>query len=120
MNRYDVLEEMKDSIGTQDPIKFFKKFTDIFNLLFDRIDNLEEHLKQVRAQTALAIKWEPALAADMLVRKIALFRQDKDAYACELSKFKAAYAEDIVTQNYVDFVKFWTETLGFHPFMDYK
>lgn len=120
MNRADLLNEMKNSVGNQDPIEFFKKLPDVFNMLFDRIDSLEAQLKQVRTQTALAVQWEPAVAADMLVKQIAFLRQDKETYFDEINKLMTAYAQDLVTQNYTDFVSFWKETLGYHPFLEYK
>lgn len=120
MNRADLLQEMRDSVGLQDPIVFFQKFVDVFNLLFDRIESLEDQLKQVKTQTALAIEWEPAVAANLLAKEITVLRQDKETYFDEISKLMQAYAEDQVTQNYSDFVRFWQETLGYHPFLDYK
>jgi|SRR5579885_1314191 len=120
MNRKELLEEMRKSVGMQDPIVFFQKFTDVFTLLFDRIESLESELHRVKVQTALAIQWEPAVAADMLVKEIAVMRQDKDTYHAEITALKQAYAEDKVTQSYAEFVKFWQDTLGYHPFLDYK
>lgn|ERR1700723_403280 len=113
MKRADLLKEMKESIGTKDPIVFFEKMTDMFGLLFDHIDRLETH-------SALAIEWEPRVAADMLAKQIDVLRQDKDTYFVEITALKRAYAEDIITQNYNSFCVFWRETLGWHPFLDYR
>jgi len=120
MNRADLLQEMRDSVGLQDPIIFFQKFVDVFNLLFDKIDGLEGQLNEMRRQQALAIQWEPAVAADMMVKQIAFMRQDRDTYQTQINDFKQAYAENKVTQSYGEFVQFWRDTLGFHPFLEYK
>lgn len=118
MDRKSLLSEMKDSIGTQEPIVFFAKMIDVLNLLFDRIDLLEE--KVTRAAIA-ASNWDPRVASDMLAVQVHKLRKaDKDVYVNEIDAFRAAYVEDKVTQNYKDFVKFWEDTLGFHPFLDSK
>jgi len=111
MNRDTLLKEMKDSVGTKDPVEFFAKFTDVFALLFDRMDRLER-------QTALAIHWDSKIASDMISKQVIVLRKDKDTYANEITELKKAFAEDIVTQNYVEFCAFWQDTLGFHPFLD--
>jgi len=119
MKREDVLKEMKDSVGTKDPIEFFAKLTDVFTLLFDRIDHLEETLERVKRQSALAINWEPKVAADMLAKQVQVLRQqDKDMYTNEIIALRQAFAEDKVTQSYAEFTQFWMDTLGWHPFLD--
>jgi hypothetical protein len=120
MKREDVLQEMRASIGTQDPVVFFDKMIDVFSLLFDKLEALEEEVAQTKVQTALAIEWEPRIAADMLVSQIETLRQDKDTYFAEITALKKAYAEDLVTQSYSTFCNFWTETLGWHPFLSYN
>jgi hypothetical protein len=120
MKREDLLKEMKESIGIQDPIVFFGKMIDVFTLMFDKIDSLEKDLKQAKLQSALAIQWEPKLAADMIAKQIEILRQDKDTYFNEISFLKEAYAAGIVTQSYKEFVEFWDNVLGYHPFLDYK
>lgn len=122
MKREDLISEMKGSIGTREPIVFFQKMVDAFNLLFDRLDQLESDLKKVKVQSALSIQWEPKLASEMLAKQVYVLRQnkDKDAYANEIEALKVAYAQDKVTQNYQEFCKFWVETLGWHPFLDSK
>lgn len=119
MDRKDLLKEMKDSVGTQDPIVFFAKMVDVFNLLFDRIDELEDQLGEANLKAALAIQWEPKLASGMISKMIEDLRQDKDTYQTEISELKKAYGEDRVTQNYHDFCQFWQDVLGYHPFLDY-
>lgn len=95
--------------------------TDVFNLLFDRIEHLEGQLHLVKTQSALAIQWEPKLALNMISKEVASLRDlDKDTYAAEISALKQAYAEDKVTQTYQDFCEFWETTLGWHPFLDYE
>lgn len=119
MKRQDLLKEMKDAVGTQEPIVFFAKMIDVFNLMFDRIDQLENNLRQVKNHAALAIEWEPKVAASMIAKQIEALRQDKDTYFMEIEALKKAYADDIVTQNYTQFCQFWLDTLGWHPFLDY-
>ena len=120
MDRKTLLKEMKDSIGTQEPIVFFDKMVDLFNLLFDRIEDLEQNVAETKMNSALAIHWEPKVARSMITEQIDILRVNKDTYVEEISKLKRAFIEDKVTQNYNDFCSFWEETLGFHPFLDYK
>lgn len=119
MKREDVLKEMKESVGTKDPVEYFAKMTDVLNLLFDRIDSLESGINRVKTQSALAIKWDPGVASNMLAKQVEALRlRDKDAYFVEISALKKAFAEDEVTQNYDLFCTFWRDTLGWHPFLD--
>jgi len=120
MKREDVLKEMKAAVGIKEPIEFFTKMVDVFTMLFDRMDQLEEELLKVKTQSALSIQWEPRVAAMMLSDQIAKMRVDPDTYFTEIAALKKAYAEDRVTQNYSDFCRFWGDTLGYHPFLDYK
>jgi hypothetical protein len=120
MNRADLLKDMKNMVGTRDPIEFFDKMVEMFGLLFDRIDQLQDDLHQVKVQSALAIKWEPRVASDMLAKQIEILRQDKETYFNELSSLKKAFVENVVTQNYDAFCNFWVEVLGWHPFLEYK
>jgi hypothetical protein len=120
MKRQDLLLEMKKCIGTQDPVVFFEKMTEVFGLLFDRIDQLQLDLNRVKTHSALAVQWEPRVASDMLARQINVLRQDKDIYFDEIELLKKAFAEDLVTQDYKRFCNFWTEALGWHPFLDYE
>lgn len=118
-NEEQLLKEMKDSIGTQDPIVFFSKMVEALELLFNRIDGIEKTLKRVALQSSLAIQWDPRLASDMISNMIQSLREDKETYVEELSQLKKAFIEDKVTQNYPDFCAFWQEVLGYHPFLDY-
>lgn len=120
VKREALLKEMKETIGTKDPVVFFEKLVDVFSLLFDQIDHLEAANQRLQTYTALAIQWEPKVASDMLSKQIEVLRQDKDIYFNELSALKKAYGENIVTQNYPDFCRFWLDTLGWHPFLDYS
>ena|SRR5271154_1943911 len=120
MDRKALLIDMRNSVGTQAPTVYFEKMTELFSMLFDKIEDLEEELHQVRTQSALAIQWEPKVAANMLAEQIEKLRAaDKDVYAKEILTLKIAYAEDVVTQEYADFCQFWLDTLGWHPFLDY-
>lgn len=120
MDRDTLLKEMKDSIGTKDPIVFFEKMVDVFSLLFNRIDYLEQELAETKMSANLAIQWEPKVAREMITSQINILRENRDTYIEEISILKKAFIEDRVTQNYHDFCNFWEETLGFHPFLDYK
>lgn len=118
-NREKLLQEMKQSVGTKDPIVFFEKMIDVFTLLFDRLDKLENDIDRVKVTSSLSVQWEPKLASNMIANQIDVLRKDKDTYFNELSLLKQAYVENRVTQNYRDFCQFWLNTLGFHPFLDY-
>lgn len=119
MKREEVLKEMKESIGTKDPIEYFAKLTDVLTLLFDKIDGLEKTVDRLTVHSALAIQWDPRLASDMITKEVKKLREaDKDTYATEILVLKEAWAADKVTQSYDEFCKFWKDTLGFHPFLD--
>jgi hypothetical protein len=120
MKREELMKEMKEMIGKKDPVEFFGKMVDAFDMLFDQIDYLKGEMLAVRLNSALAIRWEPKLASDMLVAQVDVLRADKETYFNEISALKKAFQEDKVTQNYADFVAFWQETLGWHPFLNYK
>lgn len=120
LKREDLLKEMKDSIGTKDPVVFFDKMIDVFTLLFNRIDQLDIANHRLQTYAALAIQWEPKVASSLLSNQIDILRQNKDTLFTELSAFKKAYAENVVTQNYSEFCRFWLDTLGWHPFLDYS
>jgi hypothetical protein len=119
MKREVLLKEMRDSVGTKDPVEFFSKMVDVFTLLFDKIESLEGDLAQVKVQSALAIQWEPQVASDMLTKQIEVLRQDKETYHAELTALKKAYAEGLIVLKYETFCQFWIDTLGFHPFLGY-
>lgn len=118
--RDQLLKEMKDSVGTKDPLVFFANMVSIFGFLFEEIDTLQLQNVGLQVKTALAIKWEPKLALDLLDAQINILREDRDVYHNEISLFKKARMEDSVTQNYESFCKFWQDTLGYHPFLNYK
>jgi hypothetical protein len=120
MKREDLLAEMKKSVGTQDPIVFFEKMVDVFNLLFDKIDQLKFDVNKANVKATLAIKWEPKVASQMLADMISDLRQDKDAYSDQIIELKKAYYENIINQSYDTFCKFWEDVLGYHPFLSYK
>jgi len=120
MKQRPLLSSMKESIGTKDPIVFFTHLVDAFGALFDQIDHLEEELRRVKVNSALAIKWEPKVASAMLAEQVEALRENKDNYFQELAALKVAFAENKITQSYDQFCQFWLETLGWHPFLDYK
>lgn len=120
MNREELLKEMKESIGTKEPIEFFAKMVDVFTMLFDELDATRHELHNVKKQSALAIQWEPKIASQMISEQVHKLRNniDRDAYDAEINALKKAFAEDVVTQSYTEFCSFWQETLGWHPFLD--
>ena len=120
-----IIDEMNNAVGTKEPIEYFKSLTVAFEIMFDLLQTQEKHMQDMRAelnriklQSALAIQWEPKVASNMMSKQIDVLRADKDTYFQELDAFKKAYTEDRVTQNSHDFCKFWSETLGFHPFLE--
>jgi hypothetical protein len=120
MNRSDLLKDMRASIGTQAPVVFFEKMTDLLETMFDHIEKLEMDNKRLNTLVPLAIQWEPRVAANMLAHQIDLLREaDKDTWAVEIQALKIAYGEDKVTQEYAEFCQFWQDTLGYHPFLNY-
>lgn len=119
MKREVLLKEMKDMVGNKDPIEFFAKMVDVFDLLFNKLDAMEALLKKVKNNSALSINWDPKLASTMLTSQIDKLRLSRDIYENEIKLFKDAYTENKVTQSYDEFVNFWQDTLGFHPFLDY-
>jgi hypothetical protein len=120
MNRQELIKDMKSTIGTREPTVYFDKMTDLFTMMFDKIDRLEAELHRVKTNSALAIQWEPRVAADMLSREITKLKKlDKETYAFEIIDLQRAYGEDRVTQEYTSFCQFWQDTLGWHPFLDY-
>ena len=120
MKREDLLAEMKGCIGTQEPVVFFEKMVDVFSLLFDQIDQLKFEVNKANVKATLAIQWEPKLASTMLASMINDLRSDRETYFEEITALKKAFVEDKITQNYNDFCSFWEETLGYHPFLEYK
>lgn len=123
MNRQDIIKEMKAVIGTREPLVFFDKMTDLFTVLFDKIDKLEMELSRVKTNSTLAIQWEPRVACDMLAKEILKLKKldeksnDYFQIICDLQK---AYANNLVTQEYSSFCQFWQDTLGWHPFLNYS
>ena len=51
------LRELRESIGNKDPIEFFAKFVDAFELLFDKLDQLESEVRTAKVNSALSISW---------------------------------------------------------------
>lgn len=118
MDRQFVLNKMKNSIGTQDPVEFFKSFVDVFEILFNKIDLLEKELKLTKVSAALAIDWDSSIASRLIAKQIEVLRQDPQTYHQEISALQTAYNQTFTNSR--EFVQFWKETLGYHPFMDYE
>ena len=94
-HRDNLLKEMKESVGTKDPIDFFTKMVDMFSILFEHIDLLEKDLLRVKTQSALSIQWEPRVASDMLVRQVDILRKDKGKLITELEELKVIISQKI-------------------------
>ena len=120
MSKENLIKEMMETIGDKDPILFFQKLTLLFERLSIQMDEIQDDLDKVKTNSALAIAWDPKVASDLLSHQIDVLRQDRDLYHDQLSDLKKAYVEGLVTQDYITFVNFWVDTLGFHPFLNYK
>lgn len=123
--RHKLLEEMKELVGKKEPVLFFKSMIDVFEIIFDKLESIEEKLNRPQVSTsnekanliaALSIKWDPKIALLLLAQEIEKFRENKTLYHTEISAFKDAYAQNIVTQDYDSFVTFWQNIVGEHPF----
>ena len=106
MDRESLLKEMKNSVGNKDPIEFFGLMVDVFTLLFDKIETLENHNEKLRVCSALAIQWEPKLASSLLSKQIDILRKDKDVYFNEISSLKEPMPRAMWLKLMVIFVSF--------------
>jgi DNA phosphorothioation-dependent restriction protein DptG len=113
-----LLQEMKDCVGKEEPVIFFQKMVDVFNLLFSKIEQLEVEVKQSKVNAALAINWDPSIAANLIAKQIQVLRQDPDLYASEIKELKTLY--NFTYSSSEVFVEDWVRVLGYHPFLDYK
>ena len=127
MNSKDLLKEMKDSIGTKDPEVFFAKMTDLFSVLFDKIDSLNEELERVKLNSAMAIHWDERIALKMIDDEIQHMRTTgKDAvfggniYDNEINSLQLTYMGSDRIKSYAAFCKYWQEVLGYHPFLEQR
>ncbi len=125
MNRQDLLKSMRESIGTQSPEVYFSKLTDLFSLLFDRIDSLEEDLERVKLNSTMAIHWDERVAMKMVDDEIVhMEKTGKDPmlggniYAQEITWLKGIYLNRVPLQNYENFCRYWQDVLGYHPFLE--
>ena len=118
MNHKKLLLEMKEGIGTKDPIVYFDKLTDVLGLLFLQLEELKKENEMLKTMSALSIEWDAQVAREMLISEIEKLRSDKDTFFKEISLLKQAYSEDKITQSYKEFCSFWKDTLGWHPFME--
>jgi hypothetical protein len=73
MNQKDLLKEMKDSVGTKDPVVFFEKMVSVFEVMFEKLDGLEKDVKRVKTNSALAIQWEPKVPLICLLSRLIFF-----------------------------------------------
>ena len=78
MSHRNILKEMRDSIGTKDPVEFFEKMVLVFDVMFTKLEGLEKDLNKVKTNSALSIQWDSKVASDMLTRQIQVLREDRD------------------------------------------
>jgi hypothetical protein len=121
INKDKLLNEMRESVGNEDPVVFFKKMVDVFDHLFSKIEKLENECKKAKLNAALAINWDPKIAAHLIEKQLEFLRssEDKDIYVEEIKKLKEAYKYATFTDA-KSFADFWQDTLGYHPFLDYE
>lgn len=123
MNRDALLKEMRESIGTKDPVVFFEKMVDVFDALFEQINFLRTEVQDTKNFLTLAIEWDPKVANSMLVRTIADLRSKGDdgagvnVFHEEISSLKKMMMTGEMTTDYQTFCKKFVETLGYHPFL---
>jgi hypothetical protein len=115
-----ILAELKDSVGKKDPLEYFANIVNVFSLMLSKLDSIQLELKKVKTNSSLSINWDPKLASALLLQKITELResQDKELFKTELDVLKTAYSTNIVTKDYNTFVQFWTDLLGYHPFLE--
>lgn len=123
-NVNEVLKNMKNSVGSKDPIEFFKSLVDVLEVLVEQNNKLSSslnfvinELKNTKRNLALAINWDPKIASELIVAEIEKLRKDTDTYHNEISILKNAYKSSTF-ESYDAFVNFWKDTLGYHPFID--
>jgi len=125
--KYKILEDMREMVGKKEPVLFFKSLVDVFEHIFDKLSDLEEKVNKIKTVdkdssekseliAALSVKWDPQIAALLLAKEIEKLRENKSLFRQEISQFKEAYTQNIVTQDYDSFVRFWQDVIGEHPF----
>lgn len=128
MNKEDLIKEMKESIGTKDPIIFFQKMTDAFTMLFDNMDDLKKEVKRAQLNAVLAIDWDMQIARKMLDEEITFLRQvanqnfgTTNMFENEIKELKnVLMTGGGIIGNYKAFVAFWQDLLGYHPFLEHR
>lgn len=124
MKKEDLLKEMKESIGTKEPVVFFSKMVDVFNLLFNRIDSLESQIEKTKVNSIMAISWDARIAAGMVDDEIAFLRSTgkqsdgTNMYSAEILELQHEYNSRSHCGSYAEFCKFWEDILGYHPFLE--
>lgn len=124
MNKEDLLKEMKESIGTKDPLVYFSSLVDAFSHLFNQMDDLKRELKSVQLNSNLAIQWDPKVAKNLIDEEIIVLRkigkQDdgSNMWEPEIKELQKAYLQGLYMDNYNSFCSFWQDLLGYHPFLE--
>lgn len=115
-----VFKNLKDSIENKTPVEFFANFTDMFNLLFDKLDALEDSLDKANLKASLAIEWDPEIARELFTQQIKILKKEPELFKEEIIALKAAYKNNECVGSYKEFCTFWKNQFGYHPFMDYE
>lgn len=125
MNREDLLKEMKDSVGTKDPIVFFQKMTDAFSLLFESLDSLEVQVKKAQLNSVLAIDWDVEAAQDLISKEVSYLRKNgkqtdgTNIFTDEIAALQQeAMIREEMNEGYKSFCAWWKDLLGYHPFLE--
>lgn len=124
MNKDDLLEDMRSSIGTKDPLVFFSCLVDVFDHLFNQIDDLKKELKSVQLNSTLAIQWDSKVAKNlideeiMVLRKIGKQDDGTNFWEPEIKALQETYMQGKNIDDYVSFCAFWQDLLGYHPFLE--
>ena len=122
----NLLSKMESSVGTEDPIEYFKLLTQAIGELYSSNLLLKDQLNKIERNSALSIMWDEQIALTMLSQEIDRLRasDDKDLYFDILKDLKTAYTltstPSSVTCNYQRFCQFWIDKLGYHPFLNYR
>ncbi len=120
-----VLQEMKESIGTKDPLIFFDKMVEVHSHLFEKISKIEKDLQKIKLNSILAIQWDKRIAMSIINEEVHFLRKTgkqedgSNIYENEIKRLQNAYMEDgDFLASYASFCNFWSDLLGHHPFLE--
>ena len=118
----DLLNILKSSVGKEDPIVYFATLAEVIEQFSSSLESMESQLKLIERNSVLAIEWDAKVALDMILEQIEALRAspNREIYDDIILQLKTASVTPSITENYKQFCKFWLDTLGFHPFLNYK